>query len=677
MLFNYQKKMTGEKAVVDMSQRIFSSLVLMTIINLLAFTQGVNGATIEEQRKQYQDAKKALQAGNLTKFTTLAENLTDYPLHPYLRYNYLQPRLHKVNADEIREFIEQHDDFLLTDQLRTQWLRHLARTGQWQIFLDNYTPQQDTTLQCYQLLARIKTGNLTYLLEDTRTLWLAGKSQPSQCDPAFDLLQKSDLMTNELVFERMQLAMEKGNTGLANHLSRRLDGSYKQWAERWLAIHNNPDKGTTDPQFEDDPIAHKILTYGIQRLARQNINKAADRWEKLKTGYNFTPLERAETDLAIALQAAKSKHPRATELLDKVDNFAVNDEVFHTRLRTALDNYDWPQLRKWTEGTPPFEGIKYRWIYWHARAVEQTGDTEKAKQIYASIADERDYYGFLAADRIGAPYQMHHNPLPENKAEKEKISNMPGILRARELLALGEVYQARKEWHHALLQMTSYRMEIAASLAADWGWYDRVILTMHAAHAYDDLVLRFPLLFQSIIDENVKKRQLDPGWVYALVHSESAFMEDVKSPAGALGLMQVMPQTGKNTAKHMGLKSFQTNHLLQSDKNVPIGSTYLKQMFDKFNGNMVLATAAYNAGPNRVHAWLPKSGCMEPDIWVEKIPFEETRKYVRKVLFYASIYDWRLQQDIAPLKRRMAMVESPKKTLVADLACSAQNVSYN
>ncbi|MBM2829533.1 MAG: soluble lytic murein transglycosylase-like protein, partial [Gammaproteobacteria bacterium] len=173
MLFNYQKKMTGEKAVVDMSQRIFSSLVLMTIINLLAFTQGVNGATIEEQRKQYQDAKKALQAGNLTKFTTLAENLTDYPLHPYLRYNYLQPRLHKVNADEIREFIEQHDDFLLTDQLRTQWLRHLARTGQWQIFLDNYTPQQDTTLQCYQLLARIKTGNLTYLLEDTRTLWLA------------------------------------------------------------------------------------------------------------------------------------------------------------------------------------------------------------------------------------------------------------------------------------------------------------------------------------------------------------------------------------------------------------------------------------------------------------------------------------------------------------------------
>ncbi len=676
MLFNCQQKLVSEGAVF-MSQRVLPCLIVSTLISLLVLAHGVTAATLDEQRKQYQDAKKTLQTGNLTKFTTLAENLTDYPLYPYLRYNYLQPRLHKVNADEIREFIEQHGDFLLTDQLRTQWLKHLARTGQWQTYLENYTPQIEITLRCYQLLARIKTGNLIYLLEDARTLWLSGKSQPPQCDPAFELLEKSDLMTDELVWERIQLAMENGNTGLASYLSRRLDGVYKQWADRWLTIHNNPDKGTTDPQYEDDPIAHRILTYGIKRLARQNINKAVDHWEKLMARYYFTPREKAETDLAIALQAAKNRHPRATELLDKVENFAVNDELFHMRLLTALNNYDWPQLRKWTEGAPPFEEIKHRWIYWHARAVEQTGDSEKAKQIYASIADERDYYGFLAADRIGTAYQMHHNPLPENPEEKNRIANMPGILRARELLALVDVYPARREWHHALNLMTSYQMEIAASLAADWGWYDRVILTMHAARAYDDLVLRFPLLFQTIIDENVKKRGLDPGWVYALVHSESAFMEEVKSTAGALGLMQVMPQTGKETARRMGLKSFKTNHLLEADKNVPIGSTYLKEMFDRFNGNIVLATAAYNAGPHRVYSWMPKSGCIEPDIWVEKIPFDETRKYVRKVLFYASIYDWRLQHDVAPLKQRMAVVESPKKTLVADLTCSAQDFSYN
>jgi len=634
-------------------------------------------ATIEEQRKQYQDAKKALRVGKITQFLQLSEALRDYPLYPYLRYNYLQPRLHKLKPEETAEFLNQFTDFPLAESLRTKWLKHLARTQQWQTYLDNYTPQEDTSLQCNQLLARIKTNNSILLLEDIRSVWLSGVSLPSECDPAFKRLYQSDLMTNELVWQRIQLAMERSNTGLANYLGKYLDGYYKQWVSSWIKVYNNPAKYTRDPSFEDTALARQVLIHGISRLTRININKAIDYWEVIQKRYSFTPGERADTDKIIAIRAARKNHPRSVELMDKINPFNVDDEVFQWRLVTALENGDWHKLFLWTDGVPAFEDLKYRWFYWHARALENTGEQEKAKRIYASIANKRDYYGFLASDRLGINYSMEFKPLPNDDEEKQKIGNLPAIKRAEELRAIKETYSARREWNYALHLMTSYQKEIAARLAADKGWHDVAIVSLGSAHSYDDLEVRFPLPYESLISENASKRQLDTAWMYALVRSESAFIEDVKSPAGALGLMQVMPQTGRETAKIMGLKNFKTENLLVAEKNVPIGSTYLKQMLDKFGGNMVLATAAYNAGPHRVKSWLPRAGCTDADIWVELIPFNETRTYVRRVMFFASIYDWRLRKEVMPLRQRMVAVTPDNNNVVTGLGCSEQKVSYN
>jgi soluble lytic murein transglycosylase len=657
-------------------QRLYSTLLIIFIL-FACISNAAIAATIEQQRKQYQQAKKALRDGKITHFLQLSETIREYPLYPYLRYNYLYPRLHKVKPDEIEEFLNQFPDFSLTESLRTKWLKHLARTQQWQTYTNNYTPQDDTSLQCNHLIARIKSNNSTLLLEDIRSVWLAGISLPSECDPAFNLLYKSDLMTNELVWQRIQFAMERSNTGLANYLGKYLDGYYKQWAINWIAVHNNPDKYTRDPAFDDAVLARQILIHGINRLSRININKAIDNWDILQKRYSFTPGERADIDKVIAVRAARKKHSRSIELMDKINPFNVDEEVFQWRLVTALKSNNWNKLHQWTDGVPAYEDLKYRWFYWHARALEQTGEQEKAGRIYTSIANKRDYYGFLASDRQGIDYNMEHKPLPNNTEEKEKIRNLPGIKRAEELRAINETYMARREWNHTLRFMTSYQKEIAALIAADLGWHDVAIISLGSAHSYDDLEVRFPIPYESLILENARKRQLDPGWMYALVRSESAFIEDVKSPAGALGLMQVMPQTGRETARSMGLKNFKTAYLLEAEKNVPIGSTYLRQMLDKFGGNMILATAAYNAGPHRVKSWLPKSGCIDADIWVELIPFDETRTYVRRVMFFASIYDWRLQKQVMPLRQRMAAVTPNSNNVVAGLACSSQEVSYN
>ena len=380
-------------------------------------------------------------------------------------------------------------------------------------------------------------------------------------------------------------------------------------------------------------------------------------WQTLQNNYDFIPVEIDDVNLVITVRAAKNKHPKAAELLDNLNPALDSDEIFHWRLRTALKSNDWQRLYRWTKDEPPeIESVKYRWIYWRGRALEKIGDIEKANESYASIADQRDYYGFLAADRIGAEYKMNHYPLPEDLEAKNKIAHMPGIRRARELFVLYGDYRARREWQHALRSMTNYQKQIAAQLASEWGWYDRAIFAMAAAHAYDDLELRFPITYLDEIEKYATKRNLDTGWIFALMRSESAFMEKVKSPAGALGLMQIMPATGRLTARKIGMKKFRTSDLLVAKKNIAIGTAYMKQMQDKFNGNQILATAAYNAGPGRSVKWSPKKGCKDPDIWVEQIPFNETRAYVKRVIFYASIYDWRLGHKIIPLKQRMSAI---------------------
>lgn len=652
---------------------LFSCILLLLASSLAtpAFAK-----SIEQQRKDYVAAKKALDTKQYKTFGKIANTLKDYPLYPYLRYNYILKRLWKIDDAEMVDFLKRYSDLPVTSYLRKSWLKLLVKRGHWQTFLDNYVPQSNVTMQCYQLQARIKTNNEVFLLEDTRSIWLAGKSLPPQCDPAFELLYKSDLMTNDLVWQRVRLAMENNNTSLVNFLSKRLNPEYKALAKMWVQIHNNPYKYTNNPKLKDNEISREILAHGILRLARQDISKAVKRLDALKNNFSFTSAEIAEVERTLAVRAAKSKSKLASQLLDQIDNYHVNDEVFHYRLRTALRNKDWPILKKWTTGQASDVDLELRWRYWHARALEETGEQEKANEIFTELAKERDYYGFLAADKVNAPYQMNHFPLPENKEEFARIESYPAIQRAYEFFKLNQGYPARREWYHAESKLTTYQMQMAAALVAQWGWHDRAIFAMNRAKAYDNLVLRFPVLFEDIFDKYAKKRNIDRSWVYGLARAESAFIEDVKSPAGALGLMQVMPRTGTATAKSIGLKGFKPYKLTRAETNIPIGTAYMKQMLDKFNGNMVLATASYNAGPHRVLKWLPKQGCVAPDVWIEQIPFNETRKYVRRVLYFANIYDWRLGSEIKPMKDRMRLVTSnKKKQKTADLSCTEIKIS--
>jgi soluble lytic murein transglycosylase len=138
-----------------------------------------------------------------------------------------------------------------------------------------------------------------------------------------------------------------------------------------------------------------------------------------------------------------------------------------------------------------------------------------------------------------------------------------------------------------------------------------------------------------------------------VIRQESAFNKDARSHAGAMGLMQLMPKTGRVTARKYDIPLASTRKLFEPDKNISIGSAYLKQVMEQYDNSIVLASAAYNAGPHRVRRWLPESGSRRADSWIALIPFTETRKYVQRVLAYAAIYDWRMQRRITPLQKHM------------------------
>ncbi|HEY9051548.1 MAG TPA: lytic transglycosylase domain-containing protein, partial [Gammaproteobacteria bacterium] len=171
------------------------------------------------------------------------------------------------------------------------------------------------------------------------------------------------------------------------------------------------------------------------------------------------------------------------------------------------------------------------------------------------------------------------------------------------------------------------------------------------------ITLRFPMPLKDKVEHYSQKQQLDPALTYAVIRRESAFMADARSSVGALGLMQIMPGTARRVARHMNLPYGGKYSLLSADTNLNLGTSYLSQMLKRLDSQPVLATAAYNAGPNRVMDWLPQNAPLEAIRWIETIPFTETREYVSNVLTYSVIYQHRMAQTYTRLTQNMPPVQ--------------------
>lgn len=633
---------------------------LVVFCLLLCVWSPVSAADLAAQRAAFKQAWVAAQQGNLAALTPYLDELTDYPLYPYLRYAYLDSTLGQQPPGAIQAFLKEQADLPVAERLRRDWLVQLAQQQDWQDFLAQYRDETDPPLRCgavsAHLAGRDREDRSAWVVA-AQHLWLAPQAQPAACDAAFQYLQAHHRITNGMVMQRIQGALQARDYALARTLVPQLAAVDRPWARIWLEMAEDPAHVLENMQVPDEPRYQSMLLNGVQLVARADPDRARHLWTVLAQRYHFGADDTRATQLMLALESARNLRPDAAQLLAQVRHFG-DAHVAEWRVRTALRNLQWQTVLKTLAALGP-AASKPEWRYWKARALAATGQDDRAVALYESLADGMDYYAFLAADRLNLTYNITQEPSQPAPEVIAQLGLRPGFVRARELFYAGLYRYANAEWVAASTTLSRAARCQTALLAQQWGWSGRAMQTLANAGCWGDLSISYPLAYADTLAPRAQQLGLDLPWVYGLIRSESVFRPDAVSAAGALGLMQLMPATGRRVAARLGLTLDGQQPLLDPDTNLAVGSSYLGHLLQRFDGNELLATAAYNAGPDRVLAWLPQSGSLPADVWVDSIPFWETRNYVRNVFSAAVIFDWRLHHRTERLSARLGQITAP------------------
>ena len=621
--------------------------------------------TLKNQRYQFEEAEKALDQGKLQRYRQLKQQLRDYPLYPYLEYAELKRNLRRASAEDIETFIHRYRDSPLASRLQNRWLRTLAQQERWPLLVNNFTATEDRYLLCSYATALHKVGVPQRAFAVTEDLWLTGRSLPPRCDYPIAAWKHAGYLTNELLWQRIRLAMQNGQVKLARYLAEDLPESERYWVNIWSKVRRDPGylmKVNDHFAAEQPEVLGWITVYGLRRLARRDPIQAARYWQTLRQQHVFSLDDQERIERRLALALLKSPSNEATHWLHTLNLNLLDDKVVSLHFFSAMRDQDWESAQEWLERLSLTQQHTPQWRYWRGRLLEAKGQLEEARSVYLLNGEERSYYSFLAADRAGHRYQFAHNPVTYQVSELTDVESVGGVQRARELYAIKRTVDARREWNFAIEQMPQPQLLKAAKLADSWGWHDRAIATLARAKYWDDLELRFPLAHQEEVLQQAARQQINPAWAFAIIRQESAFTADARSHAGALGLMQLLPRTARDMARSLRVRTPRRHDLLQIDTNIQLGVGYLKKVQDRYQGHPVLATAAYNAGPSNVKRWLPSAGSVAADIWIETVPFSETRDYLKRVLTYTVIYEQRLGQQPKSLLERMPPISTTTTT---------------
>ena len=597
---------------------------------------------IVQLRPLFLEAEKAVKNNNKSRYLSLAEQLKEYPLYPYLQYQWLKKHLHQ--KQQVQDFLEQHKSSRYTGKLKHLWLHHLAKNRQWPQFLQHYSIGTNTKLNCYYYRALYNTGNKQAALNGATNLWAVGYSQPRQCDPLFKQLKKSSLFTQDLIWQRFDAALQNNKVSLATYIKNLLPESAQANAQLWLNLHRKP--STYIPQLlkqEKTAQSGLMFRHAIDRLARNDVTSAIKIWDNNKQDYAIDKKLADKLEKRLAFKLVFKGESGAYERLSQLD--VPDDSSKAWRIRVALSEQNWPNVLTAIQALDETDRKTEKWQYWLARAYLETGEVEQAQQLFSELSKHRSFYGYLAADKVNSMYQLSDRPVNIPAEIITALKNRKEFRVASELRQLDRVTEAKLQWWHALRQLNNSEIITAAKLAKQWNWDEIAIFTIAKAKYWDDIEIRFPLSYADKIQQNSAQQKLNPAILFGLVRRESAFNENARSPAGAKGLMQIMPQTGRTIARHFKERWRGSNSLYNPVTNLKYGSYYYQKLLDRFDGHYAIALAAYNAGPERVKKWLPESGSMPADIWIETIPFHETRDYVRTVIAYALIYQQRTQSE--------------------------------
>lgn len=596
-------------------------------------------------------AREAAQRGQPGPLEAWKARHPGHPLEAYATFWMLSGSVARADPAQVRDFLSRHADTPLADLVRREWLKALGAAGDWEAFRAEHPRviADDPEIACLSFQERIARGDPEVAAE-ARVAFLAARPTPEACEPVFAALVGKGAIGEADTWARMRKLLA------ANRLreARRTD----QWLPQRQRLNEKLlDRAAANPAaFVARHKSHvltrsvrELTVYAIGRLARSRPDEAAELVARLGDGAD----ERYAWG-QIAWQAAMSHHPRALEWYAHAGDAFLTDDQVAWKARAAMRAGHWKEVFAAIRKLPPEVARESSWRYWRARALKAFGETEASAALLRGLAGERNFYGILAAEEVGTAWRPDWSGWKPQQADLDRVLAVPALGRALALYRMGYEGEALREWFWAIRGMEDRDLLAAAELARRAGVPDRAINTANLTVQLHDFSQRFPTPHREAVSAAAAQWGLDEALMYSLIRQESRFIAHARSRVGATGLMQLMPATAKWVARQIPVEPYRKEMLTQPDVNVRMGTYYFSRVLADL-GHPILATAAYNAGPGRARRWR-EAQALDGAIYVETIPFNETRDYVKQVFTNMWFYSHRLTGEAPSLRQLVGTV---------------------
>jgi soluble lytic murein transglycosylase len=604
-----------------------------------------------EQDDIFLQLRDAARQGDANRAAGLASRLPNYAIPSYVDYYRLKPRLRDASDAEVLDFLKRYEGSAIADRMRNDWLLELGRKRDWVNFdreLPLFVKKDDYQVKCYALLSRAIRGER--VAAEARALLDNPPQYGDACAALVGQLAQSGQFTQADLLAQLRLAGEMHATGPARRTALLLGASDTRAAQAVDVPALAMARGIGNTRAE-----HEIYLVAIGRMARTSLKLATVALDK--NASTLSAEERAIGWSNIALAASLTLAPDAYDYWQRAAGAPLSETQLEWKTRIALRRADWKTVRATIESMPPEQQALTAWTYWLGRAMQAQGRTEDAQALYRRIADQNSFYGQLAMEEVGMQVTIPPAAAPLTPAEMAQAAANPGFKRALKFFGMRMRFEGTREWNWTVSNLSERQLLAAAEYARQNQILDRMVNTSERTRTEFDYTQRFPAPHNDILHPTAQGLGLDQAWVYGLIRQESRFITDAQSGVGASGLMQVMPSTAKWVAGKIGLDDYGHGMLNDIRTNILLGTNYLNMVLNNADGSQVLATAAYNAGPGRARNWRGLLAApMEGAVFVESIPFEETRNYVRNVMSNATNYAALFERRPQSLKARLGTI---------------------